>query len=60
MQDRDLLISHLRTEIESRDHAIPEIARRADALQSAADEGLAAVAARDQAIAGALPCWKST
>ena len=60
MQDRDLLISHLRTEIESRDHAIPETARRADALQSAADEGLAAVAARDQAIAGALPCWKST
>jgi chromosome segregation ATPase len=51
MQDRDLLISRLHTEIESRDHAIREIARRADALESAAGERLAAMVARDQVIA---------
>jgi hypothetical protein len=44
--ERDLLISRLHTEIESRDHAIQEIARPADALQSAAEERFAAMAAR--------------
>jgi chromosome segregation ATPase len=51
MQDRDLLISNLQTEIESRDRAIQEIGRRAGALEAAAGERLAAVVARDQVIA---------
>jgi hypothetical protein len=51
MQDRDLPISLLRTEIESRDHAIREITRRADALESAAGERLAAMVTTDPVIA---------
>jgi carbamoyltransferase len=51
MLDRDLLISRLHAELESRDHAIREIARRADALESAAGERWAAMVARDRVIA---------
>jgi hypothetical protein len=46
-----LPIAHPHTEIESRERAIWEIARRADALESAAGERLAAMAATDSVIA---------